>query len=141
MPELKRESRRWVVQAACRDADPRMFDVISALDADAALSYCKRCPVKEACLQDALDQEVKPDGVWGGTTQTERRKIRRYGSTDPVPEGMAAVNAAKTHCKRGHEFTPENTRMSNGHRSCITCREIRYVEGKAAKRARRAVAA
>lgn len=141
MPELKHESRLWVFQAACRDADPRLFDVVSALDAESALAFCKACPVKEACLQDALDQEVNPDGVWGGTTQTERRRIRRYGSTQPVPEGMAAVNAAKTHCKRNHEFTPENTRWSNGHRSCIACRELRYEQGKAAQRSRRAVAA
>jgi WhiB family redox-sensing transcriptional regulator len=141
MPDLKNESRLWVVQAACRFANPKLFDVVSGADAAAALSFCMVCPVKEECLQDALAQEVNPDGVWGGTTQTERRKIRRYGSTGPVPEGMAAVNAAKTHCKRNHEFTPENTRWSNGHRSCIACRELRYNEGKAAQRARRAVAA
>ncbi len=29
----------------------------------------------------------------------------------------------KTHCKNGHEFTPENTyRRSNGVRVCQTCR-------------------
>lgn len=28
----------------------------------------------------------------------------------------------KTHCRRGHEFTPENTYVSpKGHRSCRTC--------------------
>lgn len=35
-------------------------------------------------------------------------------------------NEKKTHCLRGHEFTPENTRVSyrrsvNGERSCLTC--------------------
>lgn len=31
--------------------------------------------------------------------------------------------ATKTHCKHGHEFTPENTFIkSNGCRSCRTCR-------------------
>lgn len=33
--------------------------------------------------------------------------------------------AAQTHCKRGHEFTPENTgRKSNGTRFCRACRPI-----------------
>lgn len=27
-----------------------------------------------------------------------------------------------THCKRGHEFTPENTRVYNGKRICRACR-------------------
>ena len=41
---------------------------------------------------------------------------------------FAAVNAAKTHCKRGHEFTPENTFRRNGRRpgrECIACRKER----------------
>jgi len=40
--------------------------------------------------------------------------------------GVMALNARKTHCKRGHEFTPENTRISKaGNRNCITCLETR----------------
>jgi hypothetical protein len=36
--------------------------------------------------------------------------------------GFAPVNAAKTHCKRGHEFTPENTYItSQGWRTCRQC--------------------
>jgi len=27
----------------------------------------------------------------------------------------------KTHCKHGHEFTEENTKVENGHRRCIAC--------------------
>lgn len=33
-------------------------------------------------------------------------------------------NKIKTHCKHGHEFTPENTRIYNGGRYCITCNRI-----------------
>ena len=36
-------------------------------------------------------------------------------------------NAVKTHCKRGHEFTPSNTRLYRGRRVCITCsKEYRH---------------
>ena len=35
-------------------------------------------------------------------------------------------NRDKTHCKHGHEFTPENTRITNdkGWRECIACRRL-----------------
>lgn len=31
-------------------------------------------------------------------------------------------NAIKTHCKNGHEFTPENTYDNHGGRGCVACR-------------------
>jgi hypothetical protein len=43
-----------------------------------------------------------------------------------------AENAEKTHCIRGHEFTPENTYIQQGWRQCKTCRLIRQREWKAA---------
>lgn len=36
-----------------------------------------------------------------------------------------ARNAAKTHCKRGHEFTVENTRFDGKGRQCRICDRIR----------------
>ncbi len=36
-------------------------------------------------------------------------------------QGLGAINARKTHCKNGHEFTPENTRTADGRRSCREC--------------------
>lgn len=35
--------------------------------------------------------------------------------------GFAAVNSRKTHCIHGHEFTPENTYVFDGHRRCRAC--------------------
>lgn len=47
-------------------------------------------------------------------------------SVENVMRGMSAwaVNARKTHCKRGHEFTPENTRMKGRGRCCRTCARL-----------------
>ena len=36
-----------------------------------------------------------------------------------------AVNARKTHCKRGHPFSKENTVVTPGRRRCRTCTQIR----------------
>lgn len=41
-------------------------------------------------------------------------------------ETLTAANHIKTHCPQGHEYTPENTRVSkNGHRRCLTCDRAR----------------
>lgn len=42
--------------------------------------------------------------------------------------GVTAANARKTHCKRGHEFTPENTIARPLGRNCRACRRIRAAE-------------
>lgn len=38
---------------------------------------------------------------------------------------FAAINARKTHCKHGHEFTPENTRVTKKGRACRACHRER----------------
>ena len=40
-------------------------------------------------------------------------------------EGVTAVHAAKTHCKRGHEFTAENTIVRPNGRECRACKRQR----------------
>jgi hypothetical protein len=39
--------------------------------------------------------------------------------------GPTAINAAKSHCIRGHEFTPENTQRVHGKRRCRACIALR----------------
>lgn len=71
----------WRDAAACLDADPDLFFPIGA--AGPALSQvteakriCRACPVRQRCLSWALGQAVL-SGVWGGTTEEERRALRR----------------------------------------------------------------
>jgi len=45
-------------------------------DTRAALAFCSRCEVREACLQTALDRR-EAFGVWGGTTESHRRRLFR----------------------------------------------------------------
>ena len=40
--------------------------------------------------------------------------------------GLAAVNAKKTHCINGHEFTPENSMPRPGGKDCRECKRKRY---------------
>ena len=46
------------------------------------------------------------------------------------PSPMAAANAAKTHCKRGHEYSPENTYVWRGSRHCRACGAARTTRKK-----------
>lgn len=45
------------------------------------------------------------------------------------------VATRKTHCPRGHEYSPENTRLHGGKRFCIACRRARTEEAAVARRA------
>lgn len=47
--------------------------------------------------------------------------------------GIGGVNAAKTHCPKGHEYTPENTYMGRyGGRSCRACKRAYHQSRKQA---------
>ena len=69
--------REWWQAAACRTADPDIFFPVSTHgpgreDIARAKAVCARCPVRRQCLQFALATH-QVHGVWGGTTEEERR--------------------------------------------------------------------
>ena len=66
----------WKADAACRDLDLDLFFPDSEADSAPALAVCAVCPVREACLDFAL-RTRQNDGVWGGHTETERKRLRR----------------------------------------------------------------
>jgi WhiB family redox-sensing transcriptional regulator len=70
----------WRARAACRDLDTAFFFPESDADAEPALAVCASCPVRDACLEFALTTR-QDDGVWGGTTEAQRKRIRRRRST------------------------------------------------------------
>jgi WhiB family redox-sensing transcriptional regulator len=66
----------WRQRAACRGADPDIFYPVSDEEAEDAKAICALCPVQRACLEWALNNR-ESDGVWGGATERERRRIIR----------------------------------------------------------------
>jgi WhiB family redox-sensing transcriptional regulator len=71
----------WRPRSACRDTDPDLFFPIGttgiALDQIAAAKeVCSACEVQGACLEFALATNQE-SGVWGGTSEEERRKLRK----------------------------------------------------------------
>jgi WhiB family redox-sensing transcriptional regulator len=66
----------WQQQSACRGLDPSIFFPVTDDDAERAKDICGRCAVQEHCLEHAL-RSREHEGVWGGCTERERRRIIR----------------------------------------------------------------
>ena len=66
----------WRNQGACNGLDPAVFFPDSDAAADEAKSICSICMVRASCLEHAIAVREK-DGVWGGATERERRRIIR----------------------------------------------------------------
>ena len=68
----------WRAKAACHGLDPTIFypDPDDDTAAEPAKAVCAECAVREACLEYALGFREK-EGVWGGCTERERRRIIR----------------------------------------------------------------
>jgi WhiB family redox-sensing transcriptional regulator len=69
-------SATWRKHAACRGIDPDVFYPISDEEAGEAKVICDQCAVRESCLEHALANRER-EGIWGGTTERERRRIHR----------------------------------------------------------------
>jgi len=66
----------WRQRAACRGLDPDIFYPVSDDDAWGAKAVCVACPVRQTCLEHALTVRER-EGVWGGLTERERRRVLR----------------------------------------------------------------
>ena len=71
----------WRHRAACLTEDPELFFPIgntgpALMQIAEAKKVCRRCDVREACLQWALDAG-QDHGVWGGLSEDERRAMKR----------------------------------------------------------------
>lgn len=72
---------RWRDEAACRHTDANLFFPAGSTGfavgqiADAK-AVCRGCPVQDACLQYAFETNQE-SGIWGGTDEDERRKLRK----------------------------------------------------------------
>lgn len=71
----------WREKASCRSVDPDLFFPVGttglALDQiEQAKAVCRACPSVDPCLEFALSTNQE-SGVWGATSEEERRKLRR----------------------------------------------------------------
>lgn len=71
----------WMADGNCRNQPPALFFPSDGVGVDAARRLCATCPVKSACLEYALRNRID-HGVWGGTSERERRRILRQRRLD-----------------------------------------------------------
>jgi len=71
----------WRKDAACRDTSPELFFPVGTTgqaveQIAAAKTVCTRCPARVPCLEYALATN-QDSGVWGATSEEDRRHLRR----------------------------------------------------------------
>lgn len=98
----------WFRDAACTTADPDAWFPEQGAAATTARKICADCPVLDLCREYAIERRDL-EGIWGGTTERDRRNERRRRAAaegrrvpttvkDPLtlaPHGTAA--AARRH--------------------------------------------
>lgn len=114
----------WTDRAICHGADPELWFPIGygnefTTQIDEAKAICADCPVREACLNEALSNHL--GGIWGGTTDEERRNIhyRRHATA-----GASAPSKPCSTCREDKPLTDyyPDQRASDGRQGrCKTC--------------------
>lgn len=76
VPGQRPKPANWRDLAVCTQVDPDAFFPTRNADLTrAAKAVCRRCPVRDVCLETALaDPGLK--GIWGGTSPEERANMR-----------------------------------------------------------------
>lgn len=62
----------------CMETDPELWFPETWLQARDAKRLCGTCPVQNECLTFALETN-QSDGIWGGLTAEERRRLQGRG--------------------------------------------------------------
>jgi WhiB family transcriptional regulator, redox-sensing transcriptional regulator len=78
---LSIERDDWRDHSACRDTDPDLFFPVGTTgpaieQIENAKAVCRQCDVQRECLDYALATN-QDSGIWGGTSEEERRALRR----------------------------------------------------------------
>lgn len=83
------DGQSWHDMAACRGSGVN-FHPERGEDARPAKAVCAGCPVREQCLDDALADSTRK-GIWGGTSERERRRMRADGHTADARQHLVPV--------------------------------------------------
>ncbi len=82
-PTIQAIAGPWADDANCRDVPTSVFFAETPDDERRAMALCRACPVQRACLTFAVERQ-QLHGVWGATTERERRSMIRERRRDAV---------------------------------------------------------
>lgn len=88
-----------IEQAACRGIDTRLFFPERGEDTTIAKRICTSCPVRTPCRDWALANGER-FGIWGGTSERERRNSRRHQRTTAIDQLTQAGYAHRVALRR-----------------------------------------
>jgi WhiB family redox-sensing transcriptional regulator len=85
----------WVHRARCVTEDPELFFPIgnsgpAAVQIEEARAVCMRCEVRAQCLEWAMATN-QDAGVWGGTSEDERRALKRARKREAAARRVAVA--------------------------------------------------
>lgn len=110
----------WQERGLCRGLPAKEIDELffhaarNRAAIDAAKAICGSCPVKKACFDYALDNEIR-QGMWGGLTEDERRPWH------------AKVNKRLDYSRVKAAFEGRDIHLSDAEREAVT--RHAYVRG------------
>ena len=78
-PSSPRPRASWQDQALCAETDSEAFFPDKGGSTRAAKRVCSACEVSAECLEYALAHDER-FGIWGGTSEHERRRLRRVAA-------------------------------------------------------------
>lgn len=73
---MRTRDTQWMRYGLCRDTPDVNFFPERGESLGPAQAVCAQCVVRVRCLEYAL-QTNQQDGVWGGTSERQRRRMRR----------------------------------------------------------------
>jgi WhiB family transcriptional regulator, redox-sensing transcriptional regulator len=118
----------WADDGDCQYADPELWFPAPGERAEAAKSICAQCPVKAECLAYAMPRS-ELEGIWGGTSQRQRARMRVKAQLAPRKHAEAAALAAEgmkrcTRCRHPKpyaEFSLDSHSRDGRRPDCKAC--------------------
>ena len=86
------ERADWMRHGNCAHEPPARFFPSDGVGVEIARRICAECPVKQPCLEYALEQRID-HGVWGGASERERRRILKRRRAEARSEPLSSVPA------------------------------------------------